>query len=152
MLPFKKILCTTDFSEPSYTGLKLANEMALHFSAELLLVHIISLTPITVGGPVVDTNFDVTVYQEHLEASARRTLQEIMEQRISRDLIKCTPVVVSGYAADEIVRLASEEKADLIVIATHGLTGWRHFISGSVAEKVVRLSPCPVLTVRPPDK
>jgi nucleotide-binding universal stress UspA family protein len=149
MLPFKRILTTTDFSEPSYDGIKAANELAVHYNAELCLVHVISLTPVTVGGPVVDTNFDVTAYQEHLEASARKQLAEIMETNISPEVIKCNPIVVSGYAADEIVRIANEQSCDLIVIATHGLTGWRRFVFGSVAEKVVRVATCPVLTVRP---
>jgi len=61
-------------------------------------------------------------------------------------------IVVLGGAADEIIRISGEEKVDLIVIATHGQTGWRHMVFGSVAEKVVRLAPCPVLTVRAPHK
>jgi nucleotide-binding universal stress UspA family protein len=54
--------------------------------------------------------------------------------------------------ADEIVRIAEIEKADLIVIATHGTTGWRRFMFGSVADKVVRLAKCPVLTIRNPQE
>ena len=57
-------------------------------------------------------------------------------------------VIRYGDASREIVRIAREEEADVIVIATHGLTGWRHLVFGSVAEKVVRLAECPVLTIR----
>ena len=59
-----------------------------------------------------------------------------------------TTSVTHGYAAEEIIRAAEAEKADMIVIATHGGTGWQHLIFGSVAEKVVRLASCPVLTIR----
>ena len=148
MLPFKKILCTTDFSEPSYEALKAANELAVHFSAELCLVHVVLPTPITVG-PDVPTTFNVAAYQNHLEADAQKQLQEIVEERVSKDLVACTPMIVTGYAADEIVRVAGEQKADLIVLATHGRTGWRRFVFGSVAEKVVRLAACPVLAIGP---
>jgi nucleotide-binding universal stress UspA family protein len=59
-------------------------------------------------------------------------------------------IIVLGGAADEIIRIGEKEKVDLIVIATHGQTGWRHLVFGSVAERVVRLAPCPVLTIRVP--
>jgi nucleotide-binding universal stress UspA family protein len=59
-------------------------------------------------------------------------------------------IVALGEAADEIIRISEETKADLVVIATHGQTGWRRLVFGSVAEKVVRLAPCPVLTIRAP--
>ena len=59
---------------------------------------------------------------------------------------------MTGEAAKEIVAFAAREQIDLIVIATHGLTGWRHFLTGSVAEKVVRLAPCAVLTIRAPGR
>lgn len=61
-------------------------------------------------------------------------------------------IVGHGDVADEIVRIAETEKADLIVTATHGTTGWRRFVFGSVAEKVVRLAKCPVLTIRNPQE
>jgi nucleotide-binding universal stress UspA family protein len=70
------------------------------------------------------------------------------------EALKMRKLVLTGNPGDEIARTAEEEGVDLIVIATHGLTGWRRFISGSVAEKVVRLSSCPVLTIPapPPEK
>jgi universal stress protein A len=61
--------------------------------------------------------------------------------------IRSRSVIATGDAADEIVRVANDEAADLIVIATHGLTGWRHLVFGSVAEKVIRHADCPVLVV-----
>jgi len=70
---------------------------------------------------------------------------------VSREL-HVRQIVVLGEAADEIVRMSEEQRVDLIVIATHGQTGWRHMVFGSVAEKVVRLAPCPVLTIRAPHK
>ena len=146
MLPFKKILYPTDFSEPSYEALKAANELALHFSAELCLVHVVS--------PDVQTSPDLAgsglVLQE-IEALAEKSLQEVVKQRVPKELHTCQ-IVVLGEAADEIIRISEETKADIIVIATHGQTGWRRFVFGSVAEKVVRLAPCPVLTIRAPHK
>ena len=146
MLPFKRILYPTDFSEASYEALKAANELALHFSAELCLVHVVS--PVVQASP--DFAASVSSLQE-VETSAEHSLQKVVRQMVSKEL-HARQIVKLGGAADEIIRISEERKADLIVIATHGQTGWRHMVFGSVAEKVVRLAPCPVLTIRAPQK
>jgi len=146
MLPVKKILCPTDFSEPSYEALKVANELALNFSAELLLIHVINPIPI-VSTPTGPMSFNVSSYQKELEDSAKNSLQDIINQMVAKEL-KVIPIVAYGIAADEIVSIAEEQNVDMIVIATHGRTGFRHLISGSVTEKVVRISNHPVLTIR----
>lgn len=145
MLPFKKILCPTDFSEPSYEAIKTAGEIAFHFGSELCVLHVVSRVPVVPmgGGP---TTFDVPLYEQELEVSSRKSLEEIINQLEWKEL-KVRLIVLRGNAADEIVRTAGEEEIDLIVIATHGRTGLDRLIFGSVAEKVVRLAPCPVLTV-----
>jgi len=77
-----------------------------------------------------------------------KELEDFVAKRISRDL-KVIPIVTAGVPAEEIKRFAEEEGIDLIVLATHGRTGLRHILMGSVAERVVRLSGVPVLTVKP---
>lgn len=148
MLPFQSILCPTDFSDPSYEALDRAVEMAAHFKAELCLVHVTQPIP-----PLLPTTefvaFDVVEYEQALRADAEQKLAELVEQRVTPE-VTSRFVVKRGDAAEQIVCAAREEGADLIVIATHGLTGWRHFVFGSVAEKVVQLSPCPVLTIHAP--
>jgi nucleotide-binding universal stress UspA family protein len=148
MLPFKKILCPTDFSEPSYEALKAANELALHFSTELYLVHVISPAPIAEASTDYSGTPDLSVLEE-METSAKNLLQRIVKRRVPKEL-HTHQIIVLGGAADEIIRIGEKEKVDLIVIATHGQTGWRHLVFGSVAERVVRLAPCPVLTIRVP--
>jgi nucleotide-binding universal stress UspA family protein len=148
MLPFKKILYPTDFSEASYEALKAANELALHFSTELYLVHVVSPNPIAEASTDFSGTADLSVLEE-METSAKNLLQGIVKQKVPKEL-HTHQIVVLGGAADEIIRIGEEEKVDLIVIATHGQTGWRHLVFGSVAERVVRLAPCPVLTIRAP--
>lgn len=151
MLPFKKILCPTDFSEPSYLALKDAGELALHFASELLVIHVIPPVPgqYPYPDPPVSTSFGEALYQQELAISTEDALKEAVAQKVSPK-VRTLATVVTGEPAQEIVRFAGEEYADLIVIATHGLTGWRHLVFGSVAEGVVRLAPCPVLTIRAP--
>jgi nucleotide-binding universal stress UspA family protein len=150
MLPIKKILCPTDFSEPSYEGLKGAHELAEQFSAELILVHVVSpvnFAPSPTGG----AGFHLAKYFEEIVNASQKSLDEVAKSRIPPNLAART-VVLQGPPADQIVELAASEKVDVIVVATHGWTGWRRFIFGSVAERVVRLASCPVLTVPAPQE
>lgn len=149
MLPIKKILCPTDFSEPSALGVKSATELAKFFNAEILLVHVVAAVPALPSDP--NYVYGIPEYERLLHADAEKKIEKQEEELIASDL-KVRTIVCHGDAAQEIVKLAAKEKADVIVIATHGSTGWRHLVFGSVAEKVVRMAGCPVLTVRCPGK
>jgi universal stress protein A len=151
MLPFKKILCPTDFSDPSYEAFKTASELAVQFSAELCLVHVIGPIPTASAPGVAPAGFSVGVYQQELEKSAQRDLQKVIDEKMPQGIV-ARAIVAHGDAANEIVRVADEEDADIIIIATHGRTGWRHLVFGSVAERVVRHANCPVLTVPAPKR
>jgi len=148
MLPIKKILWPTDFSEPSYVALNTAQELAKHFSAELYIVNVITPIPV-VSSPNGPAGFDVSVYQEQLKETSQESLKDIAQEKIDKE-IKTHSKIVMGNASDEIVKTAKEEDIDLIITATHGETGWRHLVFGSVAEKVVRFATCPVLTIHQP--
>jgi universal stress protein A len=145
MLPFKKIICPIDFSDPSYEALENAVEMASYFKAELCLLHVVPQTSGIPPDPLYA--FEGPEEYKHLQLEdAELQLNELMKSRIPKD-VQSQAKIEQGEAADEILRAAREEGADVIVIATHGLTGWRHMVFGSVAEKVVRTAPCPVLTI-----
>lgn len=150
MLPLKKILWPTDFSEPAEEGLNIALELAAQFSAEILLVHVIAPMP-TMYGTAAPAGFHIPSVLEELQESARKSLEEIRQAKIPAE-IKSRPFVVNGRPAHEIVRLAAQEKAEIIVIPTQGESGLQRFVFGSVAEKVVRLADCPVLTIRAPEE
>jgi universal stress protein A len=144
----RTILCPTDFSEPAAQALKMARGLALRFDARLLLLHVSEPVPLLasphVGGAVV--NFDVPGYQEARLEQAQQHLDELVERQKSSDL-QLEGKLREGLPADVIMETAEQEKADLIVIATSGRGAFRRFLFGSVAEKVVRGAPCPVLTV-----
>lgn len=148
MLPLRKILWPTDFSEPADEGLKIALELATQFSAEILLVHVIAPMP-SMYGAAAPTGFHIPTILEELQESVQKSLEKIRQAKIPAE-IKCRTCVVNGKPAPEIVQLAAQEKADVIVISTHGESGWQRFVFGSVAEKVVSLADCPVLTIRAP--
>ena len=148
ILPIKKILCPTDFSEPSYEGLKAGNELANFFSAELVLVFVISTAQILPGYYESVATILPQILKE-VEESAKNSLQQIAQEIIAKE-VKARTLLIQGGPAEEIVRAAEEEAVDLIVISTHGQSGWKKLISGSVTERVVRLADRPVLTIHAP--
>lgn len=148
MLPVRTILCPTDFSEPSYEGLKAANELAHHFSAQVVVLHVNPPIPVMPEGHGA-INFNIPEYQKEMEKAAREQIGKVLERWVSPD-VESAARVAQGDPAEEIARAAAELEADLIVLSTHGRTGWRRFVTGSVTEKVVRLAERPVLTVHFP--
>jgi nucleotide-binding universal stress UspA family protein len=152
MLPFKRIFCPTDFSDPAQAALTTVIELAKHFSAQIHLVHVVP--PVPVPYQPIDSPapvFDVTTYLQELVKASREALQAFAAKRVPGDI----PVIITVAAGDpafEILRLAKELEADVIVIATHGHGGWRQFLFGSVAEKVVRQAEIPVLVVHAPSE
>jgi nucleotide-binding universal stress UspA family protein len=138
----KKILVPTDFSEGSEPAVQYAAMMARVLKAHLCLVHVIQpyAYAMTETFNVVDHYSALKAIAEPLLDQARKGLQKAGVS-VETDLL-------SGVAHREILKAARRIKADLIVMGTHGRSGVDHLLLGSVAEKVVRLSPCPVLTVR----
>ncbi len=147
MLPFKRLLSPIDFSSASLQALDHAVELACAFHSELLVVHVVE--PVPSVTPDFGYGMDVTGYESGVYAETEERLKETVEKRVAPALSART-LLKYGEPSREIVRIAEDEQADLIVIATHGLTGWRHLVFGSVAEKVVRTACCPVLTLRIP--
>jgi len=152
MLPIKKILWTTDFSDASKSSLKAADELALHFESDLYVLHVVGpipplrLSEYPTAGPA-KAGFNIAAYREELEKDASNELREIVDNELHKK-IQAKILVSHGDAAKEIVRTADEKGADLIVISTHGRTGWKHLLFGSVAEHVVRNAHVPVLVIQ----
>ena len=144
MFNTKCILCPVDFSEPSRVGVNAAIELAQLTGCELLLLHVVPLLPYR---PSTTYHYDVPEYERVLHEEGARLLGELARTAVPATL-RCRTLLRNGKPAEEIVQAAVDEKADVIVMATHGESGWRHLFFGSVAERVVRIAPCPVLTVR----
>ena len=149
MFPFKKILVPTDFSEPSFCGLKMAGEMAKHFDTEIVIVNVHKPIP-QLPKPRVEaseTTFDISGYEKQIIAEAENNLVELGKEFLG-DQLNVRVIVREGEAAHEILDAAEEENVDAIVIATHGRTGLSKIVFGSVAQRVVRRAKCPVVTIR----
>ena len=147
MLTFRKILCPTDFSEPSLTAIKAANSLAPSFDSEILLLHVYKPVPQMPMSGIAnpETTFDISDYEEILAKHAHASLATIAESVID-DGVNARTIVRMGKPAQEILAVAHEEQVDAIFMATRGHTGLKHLVFGSEAEKVVRQAECPVLT------
>ena len=142
MIEFSKILYLTDFSEASEYASQYAISIAGKYGCRVYVAHVVE--PFTYAD---DFGIDYGAQLREMEATARRLLDNTAAsmKRTSADV---ESVLLSGNPSAEIVKFAKEETIDLIVMATHGRSGVEHLFMGSVAEKILRKSPCPVMTVK----
>ena len=142
-IQLKSILVPVDFSDPSNQALRYAGRFAQHFGSEITLLHVVQRISVA---PFPEVPPYLAFVEEDFE-NAERALQTLAAQQTLKSSAIHT-VVRTGLAAHEIVEAARDLDSDLIVIATHGYTGWKHLCIGSTAERVVRTAPCPVFVVR----
>jgi nucleotide-binding universal stress UspA family protein len=147
MSRIRTIVHPSDFSRASTPAFKRAVEMAKDNRAQLLVVHVLApAAPIMMADGYVPRK----VYEE-MEAAARaeaqKQLRRLVEQA-KRSGVRVRPLLLEGVAHERIVQAARSRKADLVVIGTHGRTGFARFFLGSVASRVLAIASCPVLTVR----
>jgi universal stress protein A len=142
-LHLKKILVPVDFSVPSKKAFDYAVELAQHFAAELTLIHVLDPMP----ARVADLGRVPAFATEELD-KVEQNLRELIHSATAAGVNCAKSTFRVGLATHEIVEAAKELDVDLIVIATHGYLGWKHFCIGSTAERVVRAAPCSVFVLR----
>ena len=145
MFSAKLILSPIDFSDFSLQALEVTKDIATHYGSEILLVHVVPVIPKLEGHANILTEGE---YENQLIASAKQRLADLAAKLQQAGVPARSAVELSNDPAMEIIRTAESEKVDLIVIATHGLTGWRRLAFGSVTDKLVRTAACSVLVLR----
>jgi len=150
MLTVKNILVATDFGEASEAALEYGRHFARLSGARLHVLHAVRnvLETVAVGGYTIDW----ASIQDTVERVARERLESILTPADRRAFGAKAVVATSNSPALSIVAYAKDANIDLIVLGTHGRAGVAHLFMGSVAERVVRTAPCPVLTVRQPER
>jgi len=149
MKEFRTILLATDFSENSVFAFQYAYSLAQKFNSRLLIIHVIN-EPVDLRGFYVP-HISFEKLEEEIEEGAQKMMEKFCRTHI-RDFDNYETFIVPGIPYDEIIKKGVETSADLIVMGTHGRTGLDHVLFGSTAEKVVRKSPMPVLTIRSPEE
>lgn len=145
MQKIKKIICALDLSQHSSLVADYASTIAKAFDAEVIAVYAAPALTQYVGFHVPHSSIENFVGE--IVAGAEKTMEDFVAENFQG--IKATGKVVNGYAAEEILSLVEKEGADLIVMGTHGRKGIDRILFGSVAEKIVKSSPIPVMTIRP---
>ena len=144
ILNLKKILVPIDFSLMSKKAFQYALRFAEQFGCEIVLLHVVEPVSAIAGTPLA---VDIFAQPEQDTIAAEAELASLAaSSRNSPNSF--TSAVRTGHAPNEIAKAAKDMDVDLIMIATHGYTSWRHLCIGSTAERVVRSAPCPVLVVR----
>jgi nucleotide-binding universal stress UspA family protein len=151
MIALKRILVATDFSEAAGVALNYGREFARTFGAKLDVLHV-SDDVIARGAAADGFTVDYSNLQRDLETAACKQLDALLEDE-DRTMLKAVTVsLTSRSPALAIAQYARESETDLILMGTHGRGGMTHLLMGSVSESVVRIAPCPVLTVRHPER
>jgi len=141
----KVILAPVDFSAHSDDALNEAADLAVLFGSQLLLVNVVAALPKL---PSTGAFFHEAEYEGELHKESQKRLDSLSQKYAAKGIAVRTEVGTANDVPMEILRIGEHNAADLIVIATHGMTGWRQLAFGSVTDKVVRLATCPVLVLR----
>jgi nucleotide-binding universal stress UspA family protein len=139
-----KILLPIDFSPSSQAALEMASDLARHFHAELYLVNVIPMFPTTT---VPDLVPEVEFIRE-ARAYSERHLEKCHAALLAKGVKSTYSIEAGNDIAGNIMEVVEREHIDMVVISTHGISGWHPLIFGSIAEKVVKLVQCPLLLLR----
>ena len=150
MIVLKNILVATDFSEASDVALTYGRDLARSYGAGLHVLHVTEslLIRFSIDAPITY----LPELQTHIEEEARRRIDALVTDEDKATLNARAVVITSAGTAEAIVQYATDLRIDLIVMGTHGRGALAQVLMGSVAERVVRTAPCPVLTVRHPER
>lgn len=140
----KKILVPVDLSHASTILLQYANTIAEKFGARLIFLFVVEDLYSYSGLPV---EIRLDPFDEDYKSYSRRNMENFLEENRHHVTGEYESIVLSGHPAKEIVDYADREDIDLIVIGTHGFSGLDRMIFGSVAEKVIKRAPCPIMVV-----
>jgi nucleotide-binding universal stress UspA family protein len=149
MIKVANVLVATDFGKASESALAYGREFARTFGARLHVLHVVENPMVWAGSE--SAGIDLVRMQKDLEDAAAQQMDRLLTAE-DRQQLRAVSVIRTGRStAVEIVSQAKLADIDVIIMGTHGRTAVNHLLMGSVAEKVVRLAPCPVLTVRHPE-
>ena len=146
MIRLAKLLVPTDFSEDSEQAARYAVELAKRFQAEIHCIHVVDIPADLLSTSAYYMTGPSEGFLDQIREESKKNLEAFAKKNLEG--VGVRTAFLEGSPFVEIIRYARNQEIDLVVIATHGRTGLRHVLFGSVAEKVVRKAPCPVLVVK----
>lgn len=145
-MKMKKILVPIDFSENSNKILQYGVFVAKQFAANLQTIFVAQT--FHDYSEFFEPHMPIMQFEEDLVASAKERMKLFLDENLDKS-VHCSSVVKVGDVAEVVIEYAHDNDIDLIVMGTHGYKGLEKVLFGSIAEKIVKMSPCPVLTVNP---
>jgi nucleotide-binding universal stress UspA family protein len=150
MVSYKNILFCTDFSENAQAALPFAIDLTKKYGATLHVLHVYQ-EPGDIAEFEISSNIKMDwIRVAHLVGTEMEKKLKALCEEVTLEIGSCHPKILRGKPPSEILRYAKEANIDLIVMASHGLSGWEHALFGSTTERVLRESPCHVLVIRRP--
>ena len=150
MIELKNILMTTDLSENANAAAPYATELCRRFKGRIQLIHVFEGILYYPAEPEPGSYLvDPIGVTASVRNERNKQLGLAAMALTDREHVEVAPILLEGHPATQIVKYAADQKVDCLVVATHGRTGLSHFVFGSIAERLVRMSACPVLSVRP---
>ena len=146
MIRLAKLLVPTDFSEDSEQAARYAVELAKRFQAEVHCIHVVDIPADLLSTSDYYMTGPSEQFIDQIRVESKKNLDAFAVKNLEGAQVQTA--FLEGSPFVEIIRYARDQQIDLVVIATHGRTGLKHVLFGSVAEKVVRKAPCPVLVVK----
>ena len=146
MIRLAKLLVPTDFSEDSEQAARYAVELAKRFQAEIHCIHVVDIPADLLSTSAYYMTGPSDQFIDQIREESKKNLEAFAGKNLEGAQVQTA--FLEGSPFVEIIRYARDQQIDLVVIATHGRTGLKHVLFGSVAEKVVRKAPCPVLVVK----
>jgi nucleotide-binding universal stress UspA family protein len=146
----QQILVPVDFSASSVEALQAAEDLAAHYGAAIELLHVVPMFPVVTGLEIPTRFFPE---EEYLRESVRRAGErlEVLALGVkTRGILARWSVETGDDVIGNVLLVVERDKIDMVVLSTHGMTGWRPSVFGSIAEKILKLAPCPVLLLRTP--
>jgi nucleotide-binding universal stress UspA family protein len=143
-----RILVPVDFSPSSEAALETAVELAQHYKAEVLLLHVVPVLTLIPGTDYPTDYFPEREFLKDAKNQAEALLTKSVATLVAKGLKARSGVEKGNDIVENIMMVIEREKTDLIVLSTHGISGWRAMVFGSIAEKVVKLVQCPLLLLR----
>ncbi len=144
MIKYRRLLCPVDFSDVSDNAFQVATDLAVILKADLHVMHVFQMPASALPEGVYEVPDGV---EDKIKDNLSKRLGEFVKNNSTSE-INITTGLYEGFPHVEIINSADETNADMIVMGTHGRTGFSQVLLGSVAERVVRLAPCPVVTVK----
>ena len=144
----KKILVPLDFSPSSISALTTTTELARQFHAEVCLLHVIPMLPIVTGIEFPTSFYPSQEFLADAEKESEKRLAELVSNLLEQGIKASSKVEIGNDVVGNVLMVIEREQIDMLVISTHGMSGWRPVVFGSIAEKVIKLAECPVLLLR----